>query len=448
MYIPGLTYTEMLRFSVKLRMRPSSDSSAVTEVDERVQQLINIMKLQKCKNRLIPVHPEMRGEAGADLRRLAIALEIANLPPLIVIDEPTLSFDSASSISILQCLKSLTETGHLVVCSMTKPFLPELEMLDRVVLLSEGYSVYSNSPKRSADFFCSAEMGYYLKPDTDLVDFLLDISDGTERPTSQRASDLPSIMQYKFESSKYFDVIEITNPKSSAFSNEFFSLYGYGHFDDLKFAGNRLLTVIYRALYTKFRDFESLKGQFGSVVIVGLVLGYLQLNQGNYGLYANSLVGLPYTHTSNLCSLMFFCTAFTWAFPYLGIHVICQKLQLFRYEQESGCCTTFAFLVATAISEIPLNSLLTLIFLNIMYFMVNLRKGYNNYFFFMIVLCLNSLVGLVGAYLLGAIFRKELIVREIFVLILTFAALLSGFAFQLPHMYDYISHSTAANPLR
>lgn len=438
----------MLRFSVSLRVRPSSDSSASYEVDERVQQLLNIMKLQKCKNRPIPVRPPLRGEAGGDLRRLAIASEVASLPPVIVIDEPTLNFDSGTSVSILHSLKALSERGHIVVCSMSKPFLTEFEQLDRLVLLSEGYSVYSNSPKNSIEFFCGPEMGYFLKAGVNVVDFLLDVSDGTERPTAQRASDLPSIMQVKFESSKYYDDVEVSAEKASAFKDDFFSLYGYGHFDEPKHALNRIITVIYRAIYTKFKDFESLRQQVQSVLVVAIIVGYLQLNQGNYGKYANSLLGLPYSHTTNLCSFMFFGTAFAWAYPYLGIHVICQKLQLFRYEQESGCCTTFAFILATLISEVPFNSFFIVIFANIVYFMVDLNKGYNNYFFFVIALCLLSLVGLIGAYLYCGIFRKEVIVRELFVITVTIAALTSGFPFQLPNMFDYLSHATALNPLR
>lgn len=438
----------MLKFSVELRLKPRAGVSQSVAVAERVNDLLTIMNLTKCKDRVIDVYPNMRGEEGSDLRRLSIALEIADLPPLIVLDNPTLDFDPAISVSIIQCLQMLASKGHIVICSFGKPSVQEFDLLDRAVLLSEGFTIYANSPKQVQSFFCSQAMGYEFRKDVDIVDFLLDIASGVERPNTQRNADLPNIMQEKYEMSEYATESKAPSLAISAFTPDFFYLFGYGRFDDFLYAGSRLVTVVKRAFITKIKDRDALRTSLGAACVVSLLCGYLQFNQGNFGNYCLNLVTIVYAGAANVNSLLFFSTIFSWAFPFLNAHVICQKLQLFRYEQASGCCPTFAFCTASILSEVPFNILYMWIFATIVFFLSGIGKGYDDYIFFITTLGLNSLIGLAGAYMLCAVLKRELVVRDIFLVVVTFAALLSGFAFQFPVITGYMADASVVNPLR
>lgn len=417
-------------------------------INQRTDELIELMNLGACKNRVIPTYPELRGELGCDLRRLSIALEIVDLPPLIVVDEPTLSLDPGLSANILQCLHAVAAKGHIVLCSMSKPYFQELTMVDKVVVLSDGYTIYANSPSKIQEYFCSREMGYDYRKGTDLVEFVLDIASGVERPITQRTADLPNVMQVKFESSDYYENLKVGELYCSAFSEEFFRLFGYGRFDNLQFATKRIVTVTKRAIYTKLKDFDANRQQIGVCTLIGCICGYLQFQQGVFGNYCLSLLFIPYANTANLSSLLFFAAMISWAVPWLNVHAACQKLQVYRYEQKSGCCTAFAFIVATLISEVPAAIFVILIFLNLVYFLVGLSTGSDNYFFFMVTGGMQSICGLFGTYLFSAILKKELVVRDVFVIIVTFVALLSGFPFQLPPMVGYLANAAQINPVR
>jgi hypothetical protein len=406
------------------------------------------MNLTKCKDRIIEEYPSLRGEEGSDLRRLTIALEVADLPPLIVIDEPTKDFDPAISVSIIQCLQLLSSKGHIVVCSFTKPAVQEFELLDKVVLLSDGFTIYANSPKQIQNYFCSPNVGYQLKQGVDIVDFLLDIASGIERPTTQRTADLPVIMQEKYEASEYAISVAVPALAISAFSWEFFHLLGYGRFDHWRYAWLRLITVVKRAFVTKFKDRDAIRTGLGGACVVALLCGYLQFNQGSYGQYCLNLVGLLYPNTANMCSLIFFSSVFSWVFPFLNTHVVCQKLQVFRYEQAQGCCTTFAFCVASLLSEVPFNILYMWIWATIIFFMTDIGQGESDYLYFIYTIGMNSLVGLSGCFLLSSIFKHELAVRDAFLVVVTLICLLSGFPFQLPVITDYLAHATVVNPLK
>jgi ABC-type multidrug transport system ATPase subunit len=417
-------------------------------VDDRTEEIISIMNLQKCRDRKIEEYPDLRGEVGSDLRRLSIALEIAGLPPVIVIEDPTTGFDPAVAVSILSCLQTLAARGHIVICSFGRPSTPELEMLDRVVLMSVGFTIFSSSPKQLQPYFCSPAMGYELKQGVELVDFMLDISTGTERPTTQRTADLPVIMQEKFEGSEYSESVIVPPIAVSAFSWEFFFLLGYAHFDSLPHIWSRLVTVIKRAFMTKFKDVDAIRTGLGGATVLAIIVGYLQLNTGTQNKYAMNLIQLTYPQTANVCALLFFSTIFSWAFPFLNAHVICQKLQLYRYERQSGICTTFAFAMGSLLSEVPFNIVYMWIFATIIFFMADLGQTGPDYVFYVTTVGMNSLVGLGSVFMLSSILRKELIVRDFFLLTVTLACLLSGFPFQLPQIRGYMADASSVNPLR
>lgn len=438
----------MLKYSIELRLRPQKGVAFSTLVNERLEDILSTMNLSKCKDKKIEEYPNLRGEEGSDLRRLSIALEIAGLPPVMVIEDPTAGFDPAIAVSILQCLQVLASKGHIVICSFSRPSSQELDLLDRVVLLSDGFSIFSNSPKQIQSYFCGPNMGYDLKPGVELIDFILDIASGVERPTTQRAADLPVIMQEKYEGSDIATTVFIPVESASAFCSDFFYLYGYGRFDPLPYAWSRLVTVVKRAIVTKFKDRDAIRTGFGGALIVSLLCGYLQFDQGNFGNYCLNLVQTVYPSAANINSLLFFNTVFSWAFPFLNAHVICQKLQLYRYERASGCCTTFAFSIASLLSEVPFNIFYMWVFATILFFMTGVGQGSDDYFFYVTTVGLNSLVGLGSAYMLSSIFKRELAVRDVFLLVVTLACLLSGFPFQLPYIRSYMADATVVNPLR
>jgi ABC-type dipeptide/oligopeptide/nickel transport system ATPase component len=49
-------------------------------VERRINDVMTLMNLQKCKNRKIPKYPPTSGAMGGDLRRLSIAVQIVALP--------------------------------------------------------------------------------------------------------------------------------------------------------------------------------------------------------------------------------------------------------------------------------------------------------------------------------------------------------------------------------
>lgn len=443
LYIPGFTYMEMLTYSVRLRMV----GAKAVDIRTRVQELLDIMNLNACRDRIIPEYPSMRGEAGGDLKKLSIAIEIAALPPIIVLDEPIKGFDIGIAMGILESLRKLTLRGIAVICSFDKVAMKMLPLIDNLVLLSGGYSIYTGSPRSVEEHFCGPNLGYVLKQGVNISDFMLDVASGVERPTAQRGAELPAIMQEKFEQSPLYEEIRVGSNACSAFADSFFKWYGYARIDSVAATYYRSSIVIERAFWSKIKDKESLKVTFGGALVLSLLLGYLEYGNGT-GRYCASLLGIPYAETTNIMALLFVSTGFTFFVYVLNVHVICEKLRLFRYERNSGCCSLPAFGIATLVSEIPFSIASVWIYGSILYFLVKLDVGSDNFFYWIGNLCMFSVEGLTTAYLLSSLFRREFAVREAYLSVFLLCVLLSGFVFQLSSMTYYISDATVVNPLR
>ena len=339
----------MIRFAVQLRV-----NFTAAEVEQRVDDIITIMNLHRSKNKTIPEYPPTRGDLGCEIRRLSIALEIVHLPPVIVLDEPTLDFEPAISVKIMHCLKTLTKRGHIIICSMEKPSHAEFSLLDRVVMITEGHSIYSGPTDKLETHFCSQEMGYVRKRGVELVDFATDICSGIERPDTMRVAEAPWIMQEKFEGSAIFATPSHDPTNSHAFTPEFFKAFGLlAHMPPLGVQIRRFSVVLRRAVVTKLKDFTYLRALVMGSSFLSSIIGYLQYGQGSYGNYCLNLVGIPYKNTTNVGSLIFFTSLFTQAFFFVDAHAHCQKLQLFRYEQASSCNNAASFFLAMVISEVP-----------------------------------------------------------------------------------------------
>ena len=80
--------------------------------------------------------------------------------------------------------------------------------------------------------------------------------------------------------------------------------------------------------------------------------------------------------------------------------------------------------------------------------MVNLANGVSNYFFFVGVLNMFSLVGLTTAHLVVSLLKRELMVRDLMLLILLFLILLGGYVFQISRMTSFLSNMSGLSPTR
>ena len=149
----------------------------------------------------------------------------------------------------------------------------------------------------------------------------------------------------------------------------------------------RIVYMCIRALHAKILEKDVLRKSIGGSILVGGIIGYLQLGVGQYGWDTMTIIQVPYTNTSNITAVLFFIPAFVFTQQVLNVQLICRKVSVYRQEQQSSLCNALSFIIATFVSETPFACAYATLFGNLVYFIAEVQLGYDNWEYFTSVLC-------------------------------------------------------------
>ncbi|OAY38730.1 ABC transporter G family member 1 [Manihot esculenta] len=166
---PMLTVQETLMFSAEFRL-PRSLSKSKKKM--RVQTLIDQLGLRNAANTVIGDEGH-RGVSGGERRRVSIGIDIIHDPILLFLDEPTSGLDSTSAFMVVKVLQRIAQTGSIVIMSVHQPSYRILGLLDRLIFLSRGQTVYSGPPMHLPSFF--ADFGHPIPENENRTEFALDL---------------------------------------------------------------------------------------------------------------------------------------------------------------------------------------------------------------------------------------------------------------------------------
>ncbi|KAG1709784.1 Protein white [Nymphon striatum] len=152
---PTLTVREHLRFQARLRM---DQKYTYDEKINRVEEVIKEFGLRKCADTIIgqtTLSGSFKGISGGQKKRLAIASEYLTNPLLMFLDEPTSGLDSFMAESVLRTLKTLANRGKTVIFTIHQPSSEIFDLIDKLLLVSEGRLVFLGTRPEAHEFFSS-----------------------------------------------------------------------------------------------------------------------------------------------------------------------------------------------------------------------------------------------------------------------------------------------------
>jgi hypothetical protein len=82
---------------------------------------------------------------GLCCRRTSIGVELITKPSILFLDEPTSGLDSYAAYIVVNILKDLAHSGCTVLCTIHQPSSEVFHLFDRVLLLSEGRTLYDGA---------------------------------------------------------------------------------------------------------------------------------------------------------------------------------------------------------------------------------------------------------------------------------------------------------------
>ncbi|XP_058088081.1 ABC transporter G family member 21 isoform X1 [Magnolia sinica] len=388
-----LTYASMLRLPKKLTRQEKLDQA---------ESVIVELGLTRCRNSIVG-GPLLRGVSGGERKRVSIGHEMLVNPSLLLLDEPTSGLDSTTAQRIVATLQGLARGGRTVVTTIHQPSSRLYRMFDKVVVLSEGYPIFSGSAARALDYFGS--IGYVSGPAVNPADFLLDLANGVILDTKQgdqlenharpESDDQNSMRQSLISSYKK---ILYNGLKAEIHQNCMDpNLYSEGK---PSFRGSddqwttswweQFKVLLIRGL--KERKHESFSGlRIFQVMSVSILSGLMWWHSDP-------------SHIQDQVGLLFFFSIFWGFFPlFNAIFTFPQERSMLIKERSSGMYRLSSYFFARMAGDLPMELILPTIFMIITYWMGGLSPSPTNFILTVLVILYNVLVSQGLGLALGAV---------------------------------------------
>ncbi|CAI0402395.1 unnamed protein product [Linum tenue] len=403
---PHLTVRETLTYAALLRLPRSLSREEKTK---RAIDVIQELGLERCQDTIIG-GSFVRGVSGGERKRVSIGNEIIINPSLLFLDEPTSGLDSTTALRIVQMLQEIAEAGKTVVTTIHQPSSRLFHKFDKLVLLGKGSLLYFGKASEVMAYFSSIGCNPLLAMNP--AEFLLDLANGNINDVSvpseledkvhvgsgeadtRNGKPTPAI-QYlveayetrvaKREKKKLLAPIPLDEEVKLKVSSPK-RLWGATWWEQYNI-------LFCRGIKERRHDYFSWL-RITQVVSTAAILGLLWWQSDT-----SSPKGLQ-------AGLLFFIAVFWGFFPvFTAIFTFPQERAVLSKERSADMYRLSAYFMARTTSDLPLDLILPVLFLLVVYFMAGLKMGAAPFFLTMITvfLCIVAAQGLglaIGASLM------------------------------------------------
>ncbi|EDO39374.1 predicted protein [Nematostella vectensis] len=378
--LPHLTVMESMMVSANLHLK---ENMPLDDKERLIKEiLINLGLLETADTRLSEV-------SGGQRKRVAIALELINNPPLIFLDEPTSGLDSSSAYQCISLMRTLAHGGRTVVCTIHQPSAKLFEMFDKLYILAEGNCLFQGPvaqlvPHMSRE---GLECPKYHNP----ADFIIEVAAGEYGedviPKLVKAWHVHMAEEKRRKSLEMSPGSDVSGDSSVSKSSTVTVATG-GSPRSVQF-----VVLFKRAFQSILRDRVFTHLRVVSIAAVGLLIGLLYLGIGND---ANKV----FNNTGCLFfSLLFL--MFTSLMPTVLTFPM-EKLVFIR-EHLNNWYSLKSYYLAKTMADVPFQILFPLIYCTIVYFMTEQPHEGLRYTQFVAITILTCLVAQSIGLLIGTV---------------------------------------------
>ncbi|PIN03876.1 Transporter, ABC superfamily (Breast cancer resistance protein) [Handroanthus impetiginosus] len=421
---PMLTVEETLMFSAEFRLPRTMSKS---RKKARVQALIDQLGLRNAAKTVIGDEGH-RGVSGGERRRVSIGTDIIHDPIVLFLDEPTSGLDSTSAYMVVKVLQRIAQSGSIVIMSIHQPSYRILSLLDRLIILSRGQTVFSGSPAILQQFF--AEFGNPIPANEDKTEFALDYIRELEATPggTKNMVDFNKTWQNKKNSIKRRNSngprISLKDAISASISMGKL-VSGAANMDSNlsssvpKYANpiwKEMIVIANRSITNTRRAPELFGARFAAVIITGIILATIFWKLDNTPKGIQERLG-------------FFAFAMSTTFYTCAeaMPVFLLERYIFMRETAYNAYRRSSYVLSHAIISIPTLLILSLAFAITTYWAVGLAGGTSGFMFFFTFVLASFWAGSSFVTFLSGIIFNLMVAYTVVVAILAYFVLFSGF---------------------
>jgi ABC-type multidrug transport system ATPase subunit len=378
---PSLTVRETLMYSALLRLPGGRKAAAM-----RVAELMKELGLDTIADSRIGNGSD-HGISGGERRRVSIGVDLVHDPAIILIDEPTSGLDSASALKVISLLRLMAfNQGKTVVLTIHQPGFRILELLDSLILLSDGFVTHNGSLN-----LLEARLnlsGHRIPNHVNVLEFALDAMQTLVIHTSESGNNQFLLNDKNHQDHKMMmQCSMIVKEKAISYSNS--------PMEEILILGQRFCSNI-------FRTKQLFVTRVIQALVAGFVLGTIFLNVGN----KQSKIALQTRSGFFAFSLTFLLSSTT-----EGLPIFLEERRTFMRETSRGAYRVSSYVLANTLVFLPFLLMVGLLYTTPVYWLVGLRKDIDGFLYFSLVVWLvllmsNSLVAcfsaLVPNFILGS----------------------------------------------
>ncbi|KAI3631410.1 hypothetical protein MIR68_010900 [Amoeboaphelidium protococcarum] len=373
--LPYLTVKETLFYSARLLV-PGLERA---DYQQLVTQVMHELDLSECADTIIGDSLQ-RGVSGGQRRRTSVAIQCLQKCSVIFLDECTSGLDAYMALHLVQVLKRLAVDGHTIVMSIHQPRRDIFDLLDNVVLLSQGSLCYAGATTEVASYFDS--LGLKCPVEQNIADFIVDCSsiDSTSPLMEEQSQVRVKMLTDQWKQSQ-LDKVTHADSETDTKKQKSLDAANKGALQQQDSTKNhrsfiikffdKTMILTSRGFVNLKRDFLGTFGMFMADVLIAVLMGliFYQLPVSADGI--RSRAGAAYA-VSGLKPYLYLI---------LDIYRLSDEMRIFDRERKDSFYGVCSYLTSSFIVNFLPRSLSHVAFTTIMFFLTDLRPVFGWIFF-------------------------------------------------------------------
>ncbi|KAL3266090.1 hypothetical protein HHI36_010276, partial [Cryptolaemus montrouzieri] len=343
---PLLTVREAMVVAANLKL---SKELSQNDKDVAIDEILDLLRLSGTKNTWTNML------SGGERKRLSIALELLNNPPVLFLDEPTTGLDDMSCSQCIALLKLLAKGGRTVICSIHTPSARLFNIFDNVYCVNNGQCVYQGYGPSVLPFL--SNIGLICPKTYNPADFLIEVCCGEYGDFQDKMVSSIENGHHSYDCQKENKAVEkVIKTSDNEITERQCSIY-LDNCATKRSTSQQFTVLLMRMWLQMWRDKSALILRIILHIILGFVVGSIYVGMGQDGSKTIFNFGFYFT-----------CIIFFMYVPMMPVLLqFPTEVQLLKREHFNRWYGLGSYFMALTCSTIPLQLILGFIYLGLVY---------------------------------------------------------------------------------